>query len=558
MSKSERAWFLASVIVALAALVVGSLEPIGSSVTRPAGELVIAIGLMPVAVLLAGRPDRRRAVGVLHVVAGALFGIAGFVLASQDDFLQLRLALIDWRILVASGPGLAPVGWMAIGVAMILTGTGLLLFRRSFAVLSALLVIVTSGYFSGSLALAPYLRLRHLGRSLIDSQAIAAAIVLLLVALLLVIATLSRYPVRWVPLISERPGNPPTLDGDSAHPDEVAASHLRRRWVKPAVWSAVGAAAVAGVWVWVSLTWGPRIVLADVFLDPNLAACVAHEMGASGPSPKVSHRALTQVRSLACSVDRLEAYADGSRPCPMSGPCSGPAAPSTRSLDDYEKTRIRSIRGLDTLTNLASLSLRSNDISDLTPLANLHKLGKITLTDNRVTDLVPLAGLPALSDLGLSGNTIADLTPLARVRTLRFLGLTKNQLSDLAPLAGLTGLSTLDASENHVSDVRPLAHLPQLRRLTLAGNRIMSPAPLRDLPALSMLNISRNRITDATTFAGFASLEELWVGGNLLTDVTPLAALPALTGVDLEGAEPSKLVGLDVLRARNVYVGGFA
>lgn len=551
----KRAWFVASVIAAFAALVVGSLMLLDSSVTRPTGALVIVVGLMPVALLLAGTPDRRRMVGGSHIAAGALFAIAGLVLASQNNFLWLRLATIDWRILATSGHSLAPVGWVATGVALMLTGLGLLRSQRSCAVLSALLMIFTCGYFAGSLAVAPYLLLRHrcqpegacqnrVGVSLIDQQAVIVAIVLLLVALLLIIAALSRYPVRWMPLIPHRSGNPPRLAGDSARPDEIVENQVRR-WMKPAVWSAVSLATVAGVSIWAWLTWGPRFVLADVFPDPNLASCVAHEMGQPGSSTKVSHSALTRVRSLSCNGDRVETAATY-------------APPSTHPLDDLDKTRIQSIQGLDTLTNLAGLSLPNNKVSDLTPLADLQKLGSITLTNNQVTDLTPLAGHPVLTNLGLSGNTIADLTPLTRVRTLRFLGLTRNHISDLAPLAGLTGLSTLDVSENLVSDITPLAHLPQLSRLTLAGNTIVSPAPLRNLPALSMLNISRNRVADAATFVGFTALEELWVGGNLLTDVTPLAALPALTGVDLEGAEPSELIGLDVLRARNIYVGGFA
>jgi internalin A len=422
---------------------------------------------------------------------------------------------------------------MILGCALILTGTGLLLLWRSLAVLSSLLVILTAGFFSGTLTLSPYLRLRHYGQSLVDPQAVVAAIVMVLAALLLFTAALGRYPVRWVPPMTERPDNAPGLEDNSAHPQELPAIFLRGRWVKAAAWSAVGAGVLTGIWVWASLTFGPRIVLAEVFPDPNLAACVAQAMGVSGPSEKVSQNDMTQVRSLPCSDYRTKALS----PPPQN---------------------IRSLRGLDRLTNLASLGVRSNDISDLTPLTSLHKLGKITLTNNRVTDLTPLAGLPALSDLGLSGNAITDLTPLARVRTLRVLGLNQNQISDLAPLAGLTALDKLDASQNQISDVTPLAHLPQLRRLTLSGNQIVSAAPLREMPALAMLDISQNRVADARTFAGFVTLEELWVGGNPLTDVTPLAALPALTGVDFEGTMSSTLAGLDVLRAHKVYVGGFA
>jgi internalin A len=554
MSKLKRTWFVASLVVAAIALVDGTLALTGSPVTRAAGVLVIAIGLMPVAFLLAGSVDRRRMVGASHVGTGVLLGIAGFVLASQGGFLQLRLALIDWRLLVTSGSSLAPVGFMAMGVALILTGTGLLLLWRSLAVLSSLLVILTAGFFSGSLTLARYLRFRDLGVNVVGPQAMVAAVVMLLAALLLVIAALSRYPVRWVPLSLERPGSLPGLDDDPAHHGDLPASRPGRRWVKAAAWSVVVAGAVAGMWVGASLTFSPRIVLAEVFPDPNLAACVAQAMGVSGPSSKVSQRAMTQVRSLPCSGYRTKTYSPPPRP---PGDLSDSPAPA-RPLPDFKTTSIRSLRGLDRLTNLASLGVRSNEITDLTPLANLHKLAKVTLTDNRVTDLTPLAGLPALSDLGLSGNAITDLTPLTRVRTLRFLGLNQNQISNLAPLAGLTALDTLDASENQISDVTPLAHLPQLRRLTLSGNQIASAAPLRDMPALSMLNISRNRVADARTFARFVTLEELWVGGNPLADVTPLAALPALTGVDFEGTMSSTLVGLDVLRAHHVFVGGFA
>ena len=537
-------WFVASVIAALAALVAAALRMSGL-VTRPMGALVVVIGLMPVAMLLASRPGRRRTVGVLHIVAGALLGITGFVLASQDTFLRLQMATVNWRFLATSGYALAPVGWVAVGVALVLTGIALLRYRRSLAVLSALLVIVTSGYFAVSLAVVPHLYLRRRGVSALDLPVVAAGVVLLLVALLQLIAALSRVPVTWTPTVPDRSASPHTSYDDAPHPHEMIENHARRRWVKPVAWSAVGVAAVAGISVWVWLIFGPRIVLAEAFPDPNLANCVAHELGSPGSSAKVSQHALSGVRSLSCNGDRVEPFATDS-------------ATSAHPFEDPEKTRIRSIQGLDRLPNLVSLGLTNNGITDLTPLADLTKLTSIKLTNNKVTDLTPLAGLPVLNNLGVSYNSVADLTPLAHIATLRSLGLAKNQISDLTPLAGLPFLSTVDVSENLVSDLTPLAHLTQLSRLTLAGNGIITPAPLSDLPALSMLNIARNRISDAATFDGFPALEELWVGGNLLTDVTPLADLPSLTGVDLEGAEPGKTVGLDDLRARNIFVGGLA
>ena len=86
---------MASVIAALAALVAAALKMSGLA-TRPMGVLVAVIGLMPAAMLMASRPGRRRTVGVLHIVAGTLLGITGFVLASQDTFLRLQMATVDW------------------------------------------------------------------------------------------------------------------------------------------------------------------------------------------------------------------------------------------------------------------------------------------------------------------------------------------------------------------------------------------------------------------------------------------------------------------------------
>lgn len=527
MTMPKRVWFLASVTAALAGLVVGA-QMLSGQVTRPMGALMIVFGLMPAAMFLAAIRDRRRTVGALHVAAGALFGISGFVLASRDNFLGVRLASIGWRVLAHSGYSLASVGWMAIGLALILTGAGVLTSRRTPAVLSALLVICTAGYFAVSLSVVPYLYGRRYGWSRLDPQSVVTGIVLVLVALL-VIAALSRLSATGLTAVREVAGE----------------DRAGRRWVRAAIWSACGTAAVAGISVWAWLTWGPRLVVAEVFPDAELASCVMQEMGRPASSTTVSASALSRVLVL---------------------PCNG--------------HQVKDLRGLDTLTNLVSLGLADNSISDLTPLASLEKLGSIKLGQNEVSDLRPLAALPVLTSLGLSGNSIADLTPLAhiknlsslglarnkvadltplaRVKKLSFLDLSQNKVRDLTPLAGLSSLSTLDVSENGVFDVTPLAHLTQLGRLTLAGNSIGSPAPLRDLPTLSILNIARNRISDATTFAGFAALEELWVGGNPLTDVTPLADLASLTGVDFEGTDLGAKAGLETLKARNIYVGGLA
>ena len=58
--------------------------------------------------------------------------------------------------------------------------------------------------------------------------------------------------------------------------------------------------------------------------------------------------------------------------------------------------------------------------------------------------LAALAGLTNLRTLNLLGNGISDLSPLARFTNLRTLNLLGNGISDLSPLAGLVQLPSLD------------------------------------------------------------------------------------------------------------------
>ena len=539
----QRVLFVLSAVGVLAALAVGG-PLLSRSPTEPMGVLLIAVGAVPGAILLAAAPRFRRLAGALLAAAGTVLAVVGLGLASQHQFLELRLALIDWRILVHSAYGLASFGLMAAGLALALAGVGTYRRNRGVSVLTALVGIVTAGYFVASLVASAIHATHYRGGTWLDRRDLAVAIVLVFSAcLLLAIAALSRSLLGSTAQTIDRAGTTDAPAGDVLETPLRPGGRARRRWVKPVVISGIGVAVLAGIGGSAWSTWGPRLVLGEVFPDQGLATCVAHAMGKAGPSAKVSHTDLTGVLSLSCN---------GALAAPDKGGASGnlPGEP--------DGTRIESINGLEQLPNLATLDLSNNQVSDLLPLAHLQKLGGLKLTNNQVTDLTVLAGLPVLSDLGLSGNALTDVTLLSRVPTLRFLGLAGNQIRDLTPLTGLGGLSRLDAGHNQVSDVTPLAGLSQLERLTLTENQISDPTPLKALPVLTMLNIAGNQIADAAGFAGFPELNELWLGNNPLTDVTPLLNCPSLTGVDLDGLGSVKLTGVEELRAHNVYVGGLA
>ncbi|WP_375493701.1 leucine-rich repeat domain-containing protein [uncultured Nostoc sp.] len=59
------------------------------------------------------------------------------------------------------------------------------------------------------------------------------------------------------------------------------------------------------------------------------------------------------------------------------------------------------------LTNLTSLSLRSNKISDIKPLSALTNLTSLSLRSNKISDIKPLSALTKLEILNINNNPIA-------------------------------------------------------------------------------------------------------------------------------------------------------
>jgi hypothetical protein len=102
-----------------------------------------------------------------------------------------------------------------------------------------------------------------------------------------------------------------------------------------------------------------------------------------------------------------------------------------------KKEPISSIAGLEVFTNLESLDLSGNAITDLTPLSALTSLQALILTDCAAEDYTPLAGLTNLRVLLLDHSTIADPTPLLALSNLNCLYLEGSQIKNYIPLADL-------------------------------------------------------------------------------------------------------------------------
>lgn len=173
-------------------------------------------------------------------------------------------------------------------------------------------------------------------------------------------------------------------------------------------------------------------------------------------------------------------------------------------LEAYE-SNISDLTGLETATNLRSLELYGNQITDITPLANLTigQEGLLLLGENQITDISPLANLTMgyFSVLDLSENQIRDISPLAMASLgqLQVLNLRNNLITEISSLENLTlsNDSILDLSYNQIKDISPLstAGLDDLDALYLRYNLISDLSPLVNLTQLLALSTNSNPLS---------------------------------------------------------------
>ena len=80
--------------------------------------------------------------------------------------------------------------------------------------------------------------------------------------------------------------------------------------------------------------------------------------------------------------------------------------------------RLRDLRGLEFATNLETLEIRGNLVSDLSPIAGLTQLGRLGIQGNKVSDISPLRELKSLGSLGIYGNEISRHLATIRINKL--------------------------------------------------------------------------------------------------------------------------------------------
>ncbi|MEG5147916.1 leucine-rich repeat domain-containing protein, partial [Microcoleus sp. AT9b-C2] len=201
---------------------------------------------------------------------------------------------------------------------------------------------------------------------------------------------------------------------------------------------------------------------------------------------------------------------------------------------DLGDNQITDISFLGSLTNLTTLDLGSNRITDISFLGSLTNLTTLELSGNQITDFSFLGSLTNLTTLYLRCNQITDFSFLGSLTNLTTLYLGFNQITDISFLGSLTNLTTLALNYNEITDISFLGSLTNLTTLDLGKNQIADISALRSLTNLTTLELNDNQITDISALRSLTNLTTLEFSNNQITDISALRSLTNLTTLDLD------------------------
>ena len=202
---------------------------------------------------------------------------------------------------------------------------------------------------------------------------------------------------------------------------------------------------------------------------------------------------------------------------------------ATLTSFNIHNTNITLLNGLEFATNLKSLYLSDNRISDLSILSGLTNLTELHISRCTISNLPALSRLTNLTELHISRCAISNLPALSRLTNLTELHISRCAISNLSALSGLTNLTELYLSYNSISDLSALSDLTSLTSLYLSDNSISDLSALSDLINLTELYLSYNSISDLSALSDLINLTELYLSNNSISDLSVLSDLINLT-----------------------------
>ncbi len=225
---------------------------------------------------------------------------------------------------------------------------------------------------------------------------------------------------------------------------------------------------------------------------------------------------------------------------------------SIRDTANPSKQPRLSLRGIEKLPQLNDVWLNSftaaNVFQDLDPVLSVRSL---SLTNcNHISGLTGIEKFESLDSLKLGSNRrLKSLSGIAGLANLQDLEIDNiDSLVDLGNLDNLAALRTLRVQENHKLQTLRIGHLPALRNLLLIRNfQLRSLDGIDRLKALRTLEINFSKLRDLRELSHLDSLSQLDLEINdSLKDLSGLAGLPSLQTLNISDSRLlADLTGLE-------------
>jgi internalin A len=153
---------------------------------------------------------------------------------------------------------------------------------------------------------------------------------------------------------------------------------------------------------------------------------------------------------------------------------------------DKKDGDIKSILDIKYFTALEELDLSFNEITDLTPLAEIKSLQTLSFNGVSARDLAPLKGLTNMVCLVFCWNYnesmnfgFENLDALSDMKNLEHIDAKNAGIKDISGLANLSKLWDIQLCDNQITDITPLTNLSNLKIVLLLNNPVKDYSPLK-------------------------------------------------------------------------------
>ena len=240
-----------------------------------------------------------------------------------------------------------------------------------------------------------------------------------------------------------------------------------------------------------------------------------------------------KLRSLSCRNAQISDLS-GLENCPLTYLCADGnriadltplSANSTMTSLIVSDNLLTSLTGCEQMVRLEKVIAARNDLTGIEGIINSSGMKTLDVRSNRISDLSPLQNsFTSLKNLNISDNLISDIGPLSVCTALEILNADDNEIKSLSPLEGCSKLTYVMAGRNALTDLTGLTGKPELYAVMVDHNQIRSIAPLEgSIKELHYLDIGCNSITDIGPISELSVKEVvIFAERNSISDLSPL------------------------------------